>query len=111
MHELPDVVNRWSKLELSAGAQLTFAKEAMGVRFGAKDRWSIEPKQLLAARRPADEGDDLWHVFNRVQENCTKGGIRSDRTHFSTVDIVRPRQDFAINTGLWSLAEEFAARN
>jgi len=35
----------------------------------------ITPAQLLAPRRYADEGKDLWHTFNRVQENVIAGGL------------------------------------
>jgi len=35
----------------------------------------INPEQLLEARCAADQGNDLWLTFNRVQENVIRGGL------------------------------------
>lgn len=109
--KLFETIDAWRKIKLRPRQLTNLARRAMAIRFGDVSRWSIEPAQLLHPRRPDDEGVDLWRVFNRVQENCTKGGIRSEATHFSTVDLERPRQLFDINTRLWDLAASFAAKN
>lgn len=85
--------------------QLAFAEEAMALRFGDKSLWRIKPTQVLEARRDEDRGDDLWRVFNRVQENLTKGGIHNENTPMPTFPLTRPRQTFNFNAKLWELAE------
>jgi len=35
----------------------------------------IDINQMLQIRRAEDAGNDLWSVFNRVQENLLQGGI------------------------------------
>lgn len=69
----------------------------------------VMPHTLLEARRPEDQGSDLWHVFNRIQENLVKGGIvgrsangRNTRTH----GIRAMDNTVKVNMKLWEIAEE-----
>jgi hypothetical protein len=69
----------------------------------------VMPHKLLEARRPEDTGNDLWSVFNRVQENMIKGGVvgrspsgRNTRTH----GIRAMDNTVKVNMKLWELAEE-----
>ena len=58
-------------------------------------------------RRPIDEGNDLWRVFNVVQENVMRGGIagRSATGRASCSRAIRAiREDVRINNDLWQLA-------
>jgi hypothetical protein len=50
---------------------------------------------LLQVNRVEDEGNDLWTVFNRIQENLT-----ADVTNFNT--------DIILNQKLFSLADQYA---
>ena len=70
----------------------------------------VMPHSLLEARREEDKGDDLWRVFNRLQENLIKGGVvgrspngRATRTH----GIRAMDNTVKVNMKLWELAEEF----
>jgi hypothetical protein len=69
---------RWADLNLDREAQVRFAERAHVLRFGDEDTAAhpIAPAKLLAARRTDDQGTDLWHTFNRVQENAMVGGLR-----------------------------------
>jgi hypothetical protein len=51
--------------------------------------------QLLKVNRVEDEGNDLWTVFNRIQENLT-----ADVRNFKT--------DMILNQKLFSLADQYA---
>ncbi|MBN3807442.1 DUF945 domain-containing protein, partial [Paraburkholderia sp. Ac-20336] len=68
----------------------------------------ITENQLLAPRRFEDRRDDLWTVFNRVQENLTKGGLhgrsRTGRA-MSTRPITGIDENVKLNRALWMLAE------
>lgn len=58
-------------------------------------------------RRPIDDGNDLWRVFNVVQENVMRGGItgRSAKGRASRSRAIRAiREDVRINNDLWQLA-------
>ena len=100
-------IQRWEQVMLTNGEQMRFAAEASSLWTGR-----IPAQDLLTVRRPDDAGDDLWRVFNRVQENLTVGGIvgrtatgRQTRTRgIRAVD-----SSVRVNGALWALAERFAA--
>jgi hypothetical protein len=50
---------------------------------------------LFAVNRVEDEGNDVWTVFNRIQENLTH-------------DITNMKEDIKLNQQLFALAESFA---
>jgi hypothetical protein len=71
--------------------------------------WKHERQEFL----PYDESTnkpDLWHTFNRIQENSLKGvRTRDDRWHRVTSRAVKGIDgDVKLNRALWSLAEKFA---
>ncbi|RBB38191.1 hypothetical protein DPV79_19135 [Burkholderia reimsis] len=91
--------------------QHAFARSALTLRYDPADAEAPAPiseSQLLAPRRFADRRDDLWTVFNRVQENLTKGGLhgrsRSGRA-MSTRPITGIDQNVKLNRALWMLAD------
>ncbi|MBB3646720.1 hypothetical protein FHX14_002917 [Rhizobium sp. BK619] len=76
----------------------------------------IKAEQLLVPRRHDDRADDLWTVWNVVQENAVKGGLRG----IGRDDLGRPRrmqsravnginQDIKLNKALWLIGKKMAA--
>ena len=71
---------------------------------------------MLFRSRYGDVGGDLWRVFNRVQENLIRGGIKGGPKLWDNGKVqsrsVRPvrgiTQGIALNADLWSLAEKIA---
>ena len=90
---------------LSDRAQLEFAEEAVTIRW--RGEAPVQPRRLLEVRRPADVGDDLWRVFNTVQENVIRGGVTS-RAASGRLERTRGiraiKEDVRINTQLWQAA-------
>lgn len=65
--------------------------------------------QILTSRRYEDRKDDLWSVFNRCQENLSKGGLpgRSAQGKRSRTRAVNGIDgDIKLNRALWVMAEE-----
>ncbi|RQT14808.1 DUF932 domain-containing protein [Burkholderia contaminans] len=98
-------------VELNRDEQHAFARSALALRYDPTDSEAPAPvtdSQLLAPRRFEDRRDDLWTVFNRVQENLTKGGLhgrsRSGRA-MSTRPITGIDQNVKLNRALWMLAD------
>lgn len=92
---------------LDESQALQFAMAALGLR--PERAGSIEPAQLLTPRRVEDSPFDLWHVFNRVQENMMRGGQRgvtSNNRAIVTRGVTSVNADMAINAGMWHLAVE-----
>ena len=65
---------------LSREQMLDFALKALATRvdLSTLDEYqtSMNLHSILHSRRYADGGDGAWEVYNRVQENVIKGGIR-----------------------------------
>lgn len=109
-------VQKWAALQLTAGEQQAFAEAAHTLRFADSDGKIATPitaAQLLAPRRSADNGADLWKTFNRVQENVIKGGVHGVQRDgngrrlraVSTRQVKGIDQDVKLNRALWTLAE------
>ncbi|ATL72504.1 DUF932 domain-containing protein [Nocardia terpenica] len=96
-------------LPLETGEQHAFAKAALALRYDEPEKAPIAARQLLTPRRVEDAGDDMWSVFNRVQERVTKGGVRGttakgQRTRTRPVNGIDG--NVKLNRALWVLAEE-----
>ena len=115
-----DTIKEWQGLQLTAGEKQAFADSAHILRFADSEGHStslITPDQLLTPRRYDDKGDDLWSVFNRVQENTIKGGLTAVKRDENGRRVRRVRtrhikgidQDVKLNKALWQLSERMAA--
>lgn len=110
---LEEHVTKYQRIMIPFEKQQEFAERAIELRWG-KDAAPFGPDALIVARRDADQGDDLWRVFNRVQENLVRGHVpyevqvegKTRRRH--TREVTSPIVDLQLNRGLWALAEEYA---
>lgn len=102
-------IETWQRKDLTAAAQAEYARLVATLRWGDPHRF--EPEQLLQVRREADEGSDLWRVFNRVQEATTNVSLEGfARTGRRTVSrpLTEVTSNIRFNEQLWKLTEEFA---
>jgi hypothetical protein len=103
--------DEWSRIMLDSEQQLTFARAAHALRFGAHPT-PVSPVQLLQPRRVEDEGRDLWRIFNVVQENSIAGGLSGRMPTASRISTTRAVRSIGanvhLNQGLWELAETLA---
>lgn len=95
-----------------------FAEAALILRYDDPAAAPISPERLLSPRRRDDQGDDLWHTYNRVQENLTQGGLKDysrrkqDGHRFPrTRAISGLDENTRVNKALWHLAEALRAEN
>lgn len=102
--DLIGTVTRWKTLELPYDRRMELATQAGRIRWGA-DKYTGDPSMLLLSRRPSDDGNDLWHTYNRLQENTFKGGIafngRRRARSLSNIDAMR-----TVNTELFEAAKQ-----
>ena len=103
-------MNKLKAKELSKEEQAQFAKEALATRLSKKELSNITSDQildLLAPTRSEDEGDDMWNVFNVIQEKVihgmfdvygVNGKVRKARK------IKNFKQDTKVNQELYQLA-------
>ncbi|EGC1082627.1 DUF945 domain-containing protein [Salmonella enterica] len=95
-------------LLLPPPAQHALAKAALTYRFG-EEHQPVAATQILTPRRYEDRKDDLWSVFNRIQENLLKGGLpgrtaKGKRSHTRAVNGIDG--DVKLNRALWVMAEQ-----
>jgi hypothetical protein len=108
---LVDQVNRLRAKQLTPLRAVEFARDAGHIRYDNKD--VVDPKDLLHVRREEDAPTDLWTIFNRVQENLSRGGQVGQVGETGMFRRMRPMggmdKTIAVNTALWDLAVEYAA--
>ncbi|MCE0143975.1 DUF945 domain-containing protein [Klebsiella pneumoniae] len=95
-------------LLLPPPAQHALAKAALTYRFG-EEHQPVTESQILSPRRWQDESNDLWTVYQRLQENLIKGGLsgRSAQGKRSRTRAVNGIDgDLKLNRALWVMAEE-----
>ncbi|KLP44162.1 DUF932 domain-containing protein [Enterobacter ludwigii] len=95
-------------LLLPPPAQHALANAALTYRFG-EEHQPVTATQILTPRRYEDRQDDLWTVYNRIQESLLKGGLpgrtaKGKRSHTRAVNGIDG--DVKLNRALWVMAEE-----
>lgn len=120
MPELTHEVKSFKETEVNDKAARAFAAAALELKYptevdevtGKRTVTSpIEPSQIIQPRRWADrdEKNNLWGVFNMVQENLINGGVRgrsSSGRRTTTRAVKSVTEDLRLNKALWTLATE-----
>lgn len=122
-HMVQDIVERSRELIKGADGVYAIREQMLGIALTEKSarqfasaaiefrpprrKGLLDPATLLVPRRDEDKPNDLWHVFNRVQENMLRGGndttTDTGRT-VATKGIGRIERDVQVNSALWGLA-------
>ena len=100
-------INAWQEVQLDEEDIRTFATVAAQLRWNDID--NLDPMNLALSRRSEDVGNDLWRVYNRVQEAILGGGFKRGKRQARPLTNIE-RIDY-INNALWALAEDFADRS
>ncbi len=100
-------VEKWQTIDLDWGTRLQLAQDAVVLRNKGDVIWSkhFDAHEFLTRRRLEDKPNDLWTVFNVLQENLLKGGVQG--VSRLTKPITQVAEQVRINTGLWQLAEKY----
>jgi hypothetical protein len=102
--KLPNLVqkiNLFKSTELNEVQMADFAQKAMQLR--TKEQVNI--MDVLTPDRPQDSGNDLWVVFNRVQEKLLGGSYRAGKRKARSVKNFQ--KDIELNEKLFELAEAY----
>jgi hypothetical protein len=90
------ILNEFEKLkhtDLSVTEMRKLAYEAATLRYNNLEDINID--DLLSINRIEDEGNSLWTVFNRIQENLT-------------ADVSNLNEDIRLNKQLFAIADRYA---
>lgn len=102
-------VGRMMSRELTTDEKIDFVRESAKIRFNSEKTLNdLEILGLLTPNRKDDEGDDMWKVFNVIQEKLIRGGVRVTNnrgkiTKMKSIENIISQNN--INTKLWELAE------
>jgi hypothetical protein len=113
MPKAGELVNRFRSRALETRESLDLARHALLLRYGSVESAPVDPDTLLKARRPEDEGTDLWRATNRIGESLERGGLSDfHRDERGKLRSVRPLRGIdskvSLSKGLWGLAERLA---
>lgn len=114
-------INRYKSIKLDTKQQIDFATRAMLLRndeqidsfTGTLDmvtfKLNYKPDELLAVQRIDDNSNDLFTIFNRIQENLINGNYN----HYKSKSrpprpLVENRKLLIVNIGLWSLMNTYS---
>jgi hypothetical protein len=106
IEKLPGLVqkiNLFKSTKLTGDQMSEFAYKAATLRTKAK----VNIMELLEATRNEDQGNDLWAVFNRVEEKIIGGSYKSGRRKSRSVKSFQ--KDIELNEQLWELAGSYLA--
>lgn len=101
-------IGSYKKVFLANEKKRDFAEVALKIKF--RNRMpSISANQLLESRREGDRRNDLWTVFNVIQENLMKGGLEgvtASGRRVRTRGIKNINENLRINKSLWEVTEK-----
>lgn len=117
--QVSEKIGQFAALQLTEGQRRDFANEAVKLIL-PENCQTVNLDSALEIRRNGDKGQDLWTVYNRVQESLIRGGV--EYTSITTNDedktfnirnntsraIKSIDRQVEVNQGLWDLTESFS---
>ena len=114
VEQLPLTVESMNKMistQMNQDSILKFAKDMLAVRFPEDElrRITIDMDEFITPVRPEDKGDDLWSVFNVIQEKIIEGDFEYTvgTKHRKARQIKNFKQDMDLNSKMFDVALEY----
>ena len=111
VEKLPLTVESMNKMISTKMEQkkiVDFAKDMLAVRFSEDElrRITIDMDEFITPVRPEDKGDDLWSVFNVIQEKIIEGDFEYTvgTKHRKARQIKNFKQDMDLNSKMFDVA-------
>ena len=102
-------VNKLNSISLNEEQQIEFASKALLTRY-PKGNEVLNVEDLLSPVRQSDRGNDLWKIFNVVQEKLIKGGLvfNDKKEKMQKLrPIINIDRRIDVNKKLWELTEAY----
>jgi len=114
VEKLPLTVESMNKMidtKLEEKSILKFAKDMLAVRFPEDElrRITIDMDEFITPVRPEDKGEDLWSIFNVIQEKIIEGDFDYSigTKHRKARQIKNFKQDMDLNSKMFDVALEY----
>ncbi len=109
-----EAMNKMKEVELEEEQMFDLAKSFLDIRIeGTKNTYNSQAiSDVLGAQRKKDEGNMLWEVFNRVQENIIEGNFeyKTPSGKLRQARIIKNfKQDQDVNKKMFNKALELVA--
>lgn len=105
MNPIANNISKMGGVILTNDSMKDFANKASKIRW---EEGIADITQLLNRRREEDKGNDLWTVYNVIQENIIKPDNRFKVGKRTARNLTNAGEDIRINSELWDLAMEYA---
>ena len=112
-----EVMNAMQETTLTAEQKADFATKAIAIRKGIKEDEKMpilsedDVEDILSPVREEDKGDDLWSVYNVLQEKMMKGDFHFGKTKLGKSRKARPitgaAKDIEVNQKLFETASSY----
>lgn len=103
-------VQKMKSKKLTPSEMYSFSRRALRTRsLTLEENFSSRAEEILSVQRPEDEGDDLWRVYNRIQENLMMGNfeVKTKKGPRKGPSIRSIDRGIKINEALWNLAKSY----
>lgn len=103
-------VNRMKSRKMTPREKSSFSRAAAKLRSTTlTERISSNVEEIISPKRGEDEGDDLWRIYNRAQENLMHGNfeIKTKKGNRRGTSIKSIDRGIKINEDLWNLAKSY----
>ena len=104
-------MNKMIETTMDQNSIVKFAKDMLAVRFPEDElkRITIDMDEFITPVRPEDNGDDLWSVFNVIQEKIIEGDFEYTvgTKHRKARQIKNFKQDMDLNSKMFDVALEY----
>ncbi len=114
VEQLPLTVESMNKMidtKMNQKSIVKFAKDMLAVRFPEDElrRITIDMDEFITPVRPEDKGDDLWSVFNVIQEKIIEGDFEYTvgTKHRKARQIKNFKQDMDLNSKMFDVALDY----
>ena len=113
---LPEVIwkmNKMTAVELTNEQKMEFAEAAYRIRYMLSDTQKVDRNiisDILTPKRPEDNKNDLWTVFNICQEKIINGGFYSNTKSGKLRrqrSITQIKKNLDINQQLWDVSRKY----
>jgi len=110
-YQILQIASKMKSILLSGSQQKELAKQAL-ISINKSDKF--DSSLLLKPRREIDKKNDLWTIYNVIQENIMKGGVtysKENKDGKTKIKLTRPinniTKNIRYNSKLWNLANAF----
>ena len=108
--KIMDKITLFENTMLNESEKESFARASIPLRF--EKHLQVNYKDLLEPNRISDDKNDLYTVFNTIQEHLIRGNLsginKITGRRFTSKEIKSISTDAQINKSLWQMAENIA---